>query len=377
MSIAPLPLAGIRVLDLSRVLAGPFCTMTLGDLGAHVIKVERPGSGDETRGWGPPFDEQGQSAYFLSTNRNKLSAAFDFGIPEDSALIQALIAGADVVIENFLPGVLSRYGMDKASELARNPALIWCTISGFGEDSSRPGYDFVVQAEAGWMAIGGEPDGRPMKAGVALVDVMAGKDAAAAILAALVGRARGAAFERSLSITLRGSATAALVNVAQNSLVSGEEAKRWGNAHPNLVPYQLFDAADRPIVIAVGSDGQWLSLVRALELPILEAAESLRTNAGRLAGRSVVVTAIADRVRMLTSSEIVERLGRGGVPCGLVRSVREALAAVPASRETGVAPAVGGSVRLRPPRLDEHGEEIRKMQWSVFDHVPIHSDQGV
>lgn len=365
------------MLDLSRVLAGPCCTMTLGDLGAHVIKVERPGTGDETRGWGPPFDERGQSAYFLSTNRNKLSVALDFRIPADSALIRSLIAEADVVVDNFLPGVLSRYGIDKDSELARNTALIWCTISGFGEDNARPGYDFVLQAEAGWMAIGGEPEGQPMKAGVALVDVMAGKDAATAILAALVGRARGSESERRLSVTLRGSATAALVNVAQNSLVSGEEATRWGNAHPNLVPYQLFDAADRPIVIAVGSDGQWISLVRVLELPILEAEASLLTNAGRLARRSLVVTAIADRVRMLTSSELMERLGGAGVPCGLVRSVREALAAVPASRETGVAPAVGGSVRLRPPLLDEHGQQIRKMQWSVFDHMPIPLQQGV
>ncbi len=227
------------------------------------------------------------------------------------------------------------------------------------------------------MAIGGEPDRAPMKAGVALVDVMAGKDAAAAILASLVGRERGVVFQRDIAITLRGSATAALVNVAQNSLVSGMEAKRWGNAHPNLVPYELFDAADRPVVIAVGSDGQWTSLVRALGLATLETDSGLRTNAGRIAHREAVVRTIAERVRDMPSAELVEALDRAGVPCGLVRSVREALADVPASKETGVAPVIGGSVRLPPPLLDEHGEEIRKLQWSVFDHLPIPLDQGV
>ena len=365
------------MLDLSRVLAGPFCTMTLADMGAQVIKVERPETGDETRGWGPPFDERGQSAYFLSTNRNKLSVALDFRLAADSELIHQLITGADVVLENFLPGVLARYGIDKAVELAHNRALIWCTISGFGEGSSRPGYDFVVQAEAGWMAISGAPDGSPMKSGVALVDVIAGKDAVAAILAALVGRTRGAQFEQSISITLRGSATAALVNVAQNSLVTGADAKRWGNAHPNLVPYQLFDAADRPVVIAVGSNGQWLSLVRALDLPMLEADNTFRTNAGRLANRSTIVSAIADRVRAMESAELVERLDQAGVPCGLVRSVLEALSVVSASRATGIAPATTGSVRLPPPLLDEHGEQIRKMQWSAFSNMPILDDQGV
>ena len=163
-----MPLDGIRLLDLSRVLAGPLCTMMLGDLGADVIKIERPPHGDDTRGWGPPFDATGTSAYFIATNRNKLSVAADLALEVDRVLVQSLIAGADVVVENFLPGALQRAGLDPARELTRNPQLIWCTISGFGESSARPGYDFVVQAESGWMAITGEPDGDPMKAGVAI-----------------------------------------------------------------------------------------------------------------------------------------------------------------------------------------------------------------
>ncbi|HRN54515.1 MAG TPA: CoA transferase, partial [Gemmatimonadaceae bacterium] len=240
--------------------------MILGDLGADVVKIERPGTGDDTRGWGPPFDERGESAYYLSVNRNKLSVAADLARAADRALLAALIAEADVVLENFRPGTLERYGLGVREMLAAHPRLLWCTITGFGLASARPGYDFVVQAESGWMAITGEPAGAPMKVGVALADVLAGKDAAIQILAALAGGRRGA---RHLSVSLLHSATAALVNVAQNALVTGREAQRWGNAHPNLVPYQCFDAADRPMVIAVGNDAQWLGCARALGLDAL------------------------------------------------------------------------------------------------------------
>src|ERR1700693_361126 len=227
----------LKVLDLSRVLAGPVCSMMLGDLGADVIKVERPVGGDETRGWGPPFDPDGESAYFLSVNRNKKSLAADLSVAEDRRLIEDRIAEADVVLENFLGGALVRLGLDAEELLDRNPSLIWCTISGFGPDSSRGGYDFVVQAECGWMAITGERDGAPMKAGVALADVVAGKDAAIAILAAVAERASGGGSlsrdKRRISISLLDSARAALVNVAQNILLSGEDAARGGKAHPN------------------------------------------------------------------------------------------------------------------------------------------------
>lgn len=369
----PLPLNGIRILDLSRVLAGPLAGMILGDLGADVIKVERPGAGDETRGWGPPFDERGESAYFLSANRNKIGLAADLTQPADRALLEHLIASADVVIENFKPGTLERRGLGAESMLERNPQLIWCTITGFGLESERPGYDFVVQAESGWMAITGEADGAPMKVGVALADVLAGKDAAVAILSALVGRGGTRArstpsvADRRLSVSLLHSATAALVNVAQNALISDREATRWGNAHPNLVPYELFDTADRPIVLAVGSDAQFAICVRALGLETLASDPALATNAGRLAQRSRVVGAIAARLRTHGAEHWLARFDDVGVPCGVVKPVLEALKAVDASALTGVAPQAPGAVRLAPPRLDEHGAAVRGSGWGAFD----------
>ncbi|MEQ1691028.1 MAG: CoA transferase [Gemmatimonas sp.] len=372
-----LPLDGIRVLDFTRVLAGPLCTMMLGDLGARVIKVERPESGDDTRGWGPPFADDGQSAYFRSTNRNKLSIALNLRDVDDMAVARALLKSADVVIDNFVSGTLSSYGLDKGAEMASNSRLIWCTISGFGPESNRPGYDFVVQAEAGWMAINGPEDGPPMKTGVALADVITGKDAAVAILAALAGREAGRTIDRQLDISLAHSATAALVNVAQNALVSGVDAKRWGNAHPNLVPYQLFAAADRALVIAVGTDAQWIAAARALGLEALAADPALVTNAGRLTHRVRVVEAISAQLRLQSAAHWIARLEAARVPCGLVRTVREAIAYVPSSPVSGIAPVTGGRVRYAPPALDQHGEQIRQNHWSVFDHVPIIAEGGV
>jgi len=310
----------LKVLDLTRVLAGPVCSMILGDLGAEVIKVERPAVGDETRGWGPPFAGDGQSAYFLAVNRNKKSVAVDLADDRGRKLVLDLIGGADVVVDNFLHGSLERLGLDPDELLERNQSLIWCTISGFGADSARPGYDFVIQAECGWMAITGEREGAPMKLGVALADVIAGKDAAIANLAAVAGGAAGPLTieKRRINIALADSARAALVNVAQNVLVSGADAQRWGNAHPNLVPYQLFDAADRPFVIAVGSDGQWRACARALGLPNLAEDESLRTNAGRVGRRDFVVAALAGRVKEMRAQHWIDRLQAVSVPCGLV-----------------------------------------------------------
>jgi len=359
-------LSGIKVLDLSRVLAGPLAGMILGDFGADVIKIERTGAGDETRGWGPPFDDRGESAYYLSVNRNKVSVAADLTQQADQALLRSLIAEADVVLENFRPGTLERYGLGAAAMLAMNPRLLWCTITGFGLESLRPGYDFVVQAESGWMAITGEPEGSPMKVGVALADVLAGKDAAIAILAALAGGRRE---PRRLSISLAHSATAALVNVAQNALVTGTEARRWGNAHPNLVPYQLFQASDRPVAIAVGSDAQFAVAMRALALPELAADPALATNAGRLAHRDRLVTAIADRVRGEPARQLIDRLEGVGVPCGVVKPVLEALQEVASSPLTGVAPQAPGTIRRPPPRLDEQGAVVRTEGWGAFTRL--------
>lgn len=350
------------MLDLSRVLAGPLAGMILGDLGADVIKVERAATGDDTRGWGPPFDERGQSAYFLSCNRNKLGLAVDLDLPADQRLLRTLIEGADVVIDNFRPGVLAKRGLDPIALLERHPRLLWCTITGFGLASERPGYDFVVQAESGWMSITGEATGDPMKVGVALADVVTGRDAAIAILAMLAGGRRGGASERRLHVSLQHSAVSALINVAQNVLVTGSDAPRWGNAHPNLVPYELFDTAGKPIVIAVGSDAQFAALVGALDIPMLRDAK-YATNAGRLAHREEVTGAI--RLRLITADEAewLGRLREAQVPCGLVRTVLEALHDVSASELTGVAPLAPGSVRRAPPTLDQHGALIRSTGW--------------
>ncbi|MEP7381589.1 MAG: CoA transferase [Gemmatimonadota bacterium] len=366
-------LQGIRILDLSRVLAGPLATMTLGDLGADVIKVERPGSGDETRAWGPPFDDRGEAAYYLSVNRNKLSIALDIDLDTDREILNRLIEGADVVLDNYRRGTLERKHLSPEGFLERHPKLIWCTVTGFGPDSDRPGYDYVVQAESGWMAITGETDGAPMKSGVALADVIAGKDTAIAILAALQARVRLSSprplSDRRLFVSLRHSATAALVNVAQNVLVSGRDARRWGNGHPNLVPYQLFRAADRHLVIAVGNDGQWRACCRALSLPALGDDEDLATNRGRLGNRERVVGALATRLAERSAAEWIALLDAAGVPCGVVKGVQESLTEIEGSACTGVAPALPGTVRLVPPMLDEHGALVRSSGWGAFGQL--------
>ena len=358
----------LRVIELSRVLAGPVCGMILGDLGADVLKVERPKVGDETRGWGPPFDDRGQSAYFLAVNRNKKSIALDLGMHGDRDVLLRLIAGADVVVDNFLPGKLAGFGIDERKLLEEHAQLIWCSISGFGPGSTRPGYDFVVQGEAGWMAITGEPGGEPMKTGVALADLIAGKDAALAILGRVLERSAGdlPASRRRLHVSLIGSATAALVNVAQNVLVSGRDAGRWGNAHPNLVPYQLFHASDRAVIIAVGSDEQWIACARSLGLDELAADSDLRSNAGRLGNRTRIVSAIAASVANGTAAHWIKKLQAGGVPCGVVKSVAEALQSIEASTLTGVASPIGGTVRLPPPMLDADGPAVRTLGWRAF-----------
>lgn len=379
--MTPQPLSGIRVLDLSRVLAGPLCSMMLGDLGASVIKVERPGGGDDTRGWGPPFADDGQSAYFRSANRNKLSLAANFADPDDRQLLLDLIAEADIVVENYLPGALARNGIDAEQLLSAYPQLVWCTISGFGADSMRPGYDFVVQAESGWMAITGDPEGDPMKAGVAMVDVTTGKDAAIGILAVLAARERAGvagvpAAARRVHVTLRSSAVAALVNVAQNTLVSGRESARWGNAHANLVPYQLFRTADRPFVLAVGNDAQWVAAMRAIGLPALAEDPALATNAGRLARRDAVVARLAEHLATDVAAHWMARLEAAAVPCGIVRTVAEAVAerlhdedfSVTHAARVGLPPLWNGAVRLAPPQLGEHSVTVREKRWRAFEN---------
>jgi crotonobetainyl-CoA:carnitine CoA-transferase CaiB-like acyl-CoA transferase len=342
--------------------------MILGDLGANVIKVERPTAGDDTRGWGPPFDARGESAYYLSINRNKISVALELSRPGDRLVFESLLRGADVVVDNFRPGVLRRLGIDVDAWLEERTDLIWCTISGFEKDSNRPGYDFVVQAESGWMAITGAPEGEPMKSGIALADILAGKDAALRLLAALVARAgKPAASARRVHVSLATSARAALINVAQNAMVAATDPRRWGNAHANLVPYQLFHAADRAIVIAVGTDAQWRACAEVMGLTALAADSSLATNSGRLARREFVVDEITRVVAQRPAVRWMQRLTARDVPCGLVKTVPEVIAESPgASALSGMPSSVGGTVRLSPPRLDEHGPLVRQRGWDAF-----------
>jgi crotonobetainyl-CoA:carnitine CoA-transferase CaiB-like acyl-CoA transferase len=350
---------------MSRVLAGPLAAMTLGDLGADVIKVERPHWGDDTRGWGPPFDARGESAYYLSCNRNKRSVVLDLDREGDRETTRTLIAGADVVIENFKGGSLERRGLQPLAMLAAHPRLLWCSISGFGRDDPRGGYDFVLQAEAGWMSVTGPAAGAPSKTATALVDVLTGRDAAIAILAALAGGRDAAPADRWLQPTLHQSALAGLINVAQSALVTGRAPQRWGNAHAQLVPYELFDASDRAIVIAVGTDEQYTSFARLLGDPLL-AEQRFARNAGRVSYRAELVPVIAARIRTRTADDWKARFDDAGIPCGLVRTVLEALGEVTTSPLTGIAPLAPMAVRLPPPTLDEHGEAIRARGWDAI-----------
>ncbi len=266
------PFNGIRVLDLSRVLAGPYCTMVLGDLGADVIKVESP-EGDETRGWGPPFagEARGESAYYLCVNRNKRSIVVNFKTEEGRAILQELIKQSDVLVENFRPGTLARFSLDFESASTLNPKLIYCSITGFGQTGplrDRPGYDFMIQAMGGLMSITGEPDGEPMKVGVAVADLFAGQNAVIAILAALQARTQTGKGQH-FDISLFDSQVEMLANVASNYLISGNLPRRYGNAHANIVPYQSFQASDAWFVIAVGNDRQFRRLCGIIGNPEL------------------------------------------------------------------------------------------------------------
>jgi crotonobetainyl-CoA:carnitine CoA-transferase CaiB-like acyl-CoA transferase len=318
------PLDGIRVVDLSRVLAGPYCTMVLADLGADVVKIERPQGGDETRAWGPPF-AGGESAYYLSVNRSKRSCAIDLGDPAGRDLALELCGQADAVVENFKLGGATRLGVGYEQVRARNPGVVYCSITGFGserEPAGRPGYDFVVQAESGLMSITGPAEGAPFKVGVALVDVLAGLHAAAAVLAAL-GRGEGQRIE----VPLLDSGIAGLVNVAQNALVTGEAPHRYGNAHPSIVPYEDFETASGRIAVAAGNDGLFRALCGAIGREELAAEERFATNAARVTNRDALIPELQRTFAEREAEEWVAALDAAGVPVGKVRSVPEALTA--------------------------------------------------
>ena len=386
------PLAGVRVADLSRVLAGPYCTMVLADLGADVIKVERPEGGDETRAWGPPF-AGGEAAYYLSVNRGKRSCALDLSQPEGRELALELCAGADAVIENFKLGGAERLGVGYEQVRERNPHVVYCSISGFGssrEPKGRPGYDFVAQAESGLMSITGPEEGPPFKAGVALVDVLAGLHAAAAILAAL-RRGEGARIE----VPLLDSGLAGLVNVAQNALVTGTAPVRHGNAHPNIVPYQDFETASGRIAVAAGNDGLFRALCAVIGREDLPVDERFATNAARVEHRRELIPELQNVLRERRADEWVELLDAAGVPVGKVRSVPEAIeAAAAAGRPATVRvehPTIGAlelvgspiwgptepSVPAPPPLLGEHTAEVLSELGRTDDQIEDLGRRGV
>ena len=331
------PLSGVRILDLSRVLAGPWATQLLADLGAEVIKIERPGAGDDTRHWGPPFTtrtdgSRGDAAYFLCANRGKQSVALDIASPEGADIIRRMAADADVVVENFKTGGLKKYGLDWDSLKAVNPKLVYCSITGFGQTGPRAhqaGYDYMIQAMGGLMSITGQPDGapgaEPMKVGVAVADLFTGLYASNAILAALYA-ARETGEGRHIDIALFDVQAAMLANQATNYFVSGVAPTRMGNAHPNLSPYQPFPCSDGMVVIAVGNDGQFRNLCSALGEPDLGTDERFAANAGRVANRDQLGPILSALTAPLTMAELMTRLEAAGVPCGPVNTVDQVFA---------------------------------------------------
>ncbi len=326
------PLAGTLVLDLSRVLAGPWATQMLADLGAEVIKVERPGAGDDTRAWGPPFTTTadgapGDAAYFLCANRNKRSVTVDMARPEGAALLRDLAARADVVVENFKTGGLSKYGLDYAALKEINPRLVYCSITGFGQDgpdAHKAGYDYMIQAMGGLMSVTGQPEGapgdEPMKVGVAVIDLFTGLYASNAILAALM-HARETGRGQHIDMALFDVAAAILANQATNYFVSGKAPGRMGNAHPNLTPYQPFPTEDGAIVIAVGNDGQFRALCRILGDVGLGEEARFATNALRVRNRLELVPLLTALTVRRTTSEWMAALETAGVPCGSINTI--------------------------------------------------------
>jgi crotonobetainyl-CoA:carnitine CoA-transferase CaiB-like acyl-CoA transferase len=366
------PLEGLLVADFSRVLAGPFATMLLGDLGADVVKVEHPAGGDETRGWGPPWYRD-HSTYYLAVNRNKRSVALDLRTGAGRRAASALAARADVLVENFKAGAAERLGLGYEEVGRDNPGLVWCSISGFGRGpgAELPGYDFLVQAMSGLMSITGPAGGEPTKVGVALVDVLTGLYAFGGVLAALRERDRTGRGQR-VEVSLLGSALASLVNQASSYLCTGKPPRAMGNRHPSITPYETLATADRPLVVAVGNDGQFARLCRVLGVPGAVTDPRFATNADRVTNRDALAELLERALAARGASDWVAALSEAGVPCGLVNDVGEAFAL---AERLGLEPvaAAGGipqvanpirlssapaSYRLAPPALGEHTAEV-------------------
>jgi crotonobetainyl-CoA:carnitine CoA-transferase CaiB-like acyl-CoA transferase len=369
----PGTLDGIRVADFSRVLAGPLATMILADLGADVIKIERPGTGDDTRGWGPPWSQGGDSSYYLGVNRNKRSLVLDLKDPDDVAVGRALALRSDVVVENFRPGVMARAGLDHASLAAERPDMVTCRIAGIGRGDVA-GYDFLAQAMGGLMSITGDPDGEPRKIGVALVDVMTGLHAAIGILAALRHRDRSGEGQL-VEVDLLSTTLFALANQASNWLTAGVVAGRMGNRHPSIAPYETLRAADGPFVIAVGNDDQFKTLCDVIGAPTLADDERFVTNVARVTNRGPLAVALEAILVREGAAIWIDRLHARGIPCGMVNQVDQAFAL---AEEVGLEPVASfpeadidtvanplhlsrtpPTYRLPPPGLGEHSDEIR------------------
>ncbi|MGW0119674.1 CaiB/BaiF CoA transferase family protein [Streptomyces sp. NPDC003327] len=367
-------LSGIVVADFGRVLAGPYMTMLLADLGADVIKIERPGSGDDTRAWGPPF-AAGEATYFLGVNRNKRSVALDLTDPEDLATARAIVDRADVLVENFRPGTMEKLGLGHEEVRGRNPGLVYCSVTGFGSDEGArlPGYDLLVQAMGGLMSVTGEPGGSGTKAGVALVDVITGLHAGLGVLAALRHRERTGEGQR-IEVSLLGSLLSALTNQAAAHLGAGVVPRAMGNRHPSIAPYEVFEAADRPLVLAVGNDRQFRALCERLGLPELAEDPRFATNTARVAHRDALVTALSGRLGTRPADDWFEELTAAGVPCGPINDLAGAFALadrlglgahVP---ESAAGPAqvahpvrfgsTPAAYRAAPPRLGEHTDAL-------------------
>ncbi len=378
-------LDGVRVLDLSRVLAGPWCTQLLADLGAEIIKIERPGAGDDTRAWGPPWHDsivspgQRMSSYFMSANRGKHSVAIDIAQPEGAALVRALAAKCDVLVENFKVGGLAGYGLDYATLSAACPRLIYCSITGFGQDgpyAERPGYDFIVQGMGGLMGVTGDPGGEPMRAGVAITDVMTGMYAANGIMAALLRRARTGAGQH-IDIALLDVQVATMANQALSYLVTGTNPQRHGNAHASIVPYEAFATRNGNITIASGNDSQFRRLCAVLGEPALAQDAGYATNAARVRNRGALIAHLQELFRAWDQHELLAALHAAGVPAGPINTLAEVFADpqvrhreisfTQSSPEMGPMPAVRCPLRfsaapagspLPPPSLGAHTQQI-------------------
>jgi crotonobetainyl-CoA:carnitine CoA-transferase CaiB-like acyl-CoA transferase len=371
-------LEGLRVLDLTRILAGPLCTMMLGDMGADVIKVEPPGSGDDTRTWGPPFAAR-ESAYFLGINRNKRSITLNMAVKPGQDVLAGLIAQCDVLVENFKVGTLEKWGVTNEWLQENAPRVIRCSITGYGSTGPRaglPGYDFILQAESGLMSICGEPDGAPMKYGVAIVDICTGMLACNSILAALQAR-HATGKGQHVEVSLFDTSLAMLANVASNHLVSGRDARRFGNGHPNIVPYTAYAVKDGMIAVSVGNDAQFAKFAAVLDHPEWARDARYATNPDRVTNRETLDTAIEAILRTRLAAQWLEKLTSAGIPCGKINSVAEALGSPHAKAREMVRtvehPTAGevkmlgipfrfsdtpASVRRAPPTLGQHTDEV-------------------